>query len=94
MTKYRRKPLEIHAIQWKGDNLDEVRDFLGDENLTPNSKNQLEIHDWTDYPFDGVNVGEYIAKQWEDAIHPEDWQYIYTYDKETFEDLFEVAKDD
>lgn len=28
--KYRKKPVTIEAIQWDGDNLDEVREFVGD----------------------------------------------------------------
>jgi hypothetical protein len=27
MAKYRKKPVVIEAVQWKGDNLDEVRDI-------------------------------------------------------------------
>ena len=31
--KYRKKPVEIEAIQWTGVNLDEVKKFLGDDFL-------------------------------------------------------------
>lgn len=33
IKKYRKKPIEIQAIQWTGGNLDEVRDFIGDSFL-------------------------------------------------------------
>jgi hypothetical protein len=88
MTKYRRKPVEFYAIQWKGDNLEEVRCFMGDETLEPNSKNQIPIQDWTDTD-SNVEIGEYIIKEWEDAIHPDDWQYFITYSQEYFEECFE-----
>jgi hypothetical protein len=29
MGKYRKKPVVIEAVQWTGENLDEVKDFLG-----------------------------------------------------------------
>lgn len=29
MPKYRKKPVEIEAIQWTGDNLDEIKKFMG-----------------------------------------------------------------
>ena len=32
MTKYRKKPLEVEAIQWKGDNINEVQAFM--KNMT------------------------------------------------------------
>ena len=30
MAKYRKKPVEIEAIQWNGMNIDEVKQFAGD----------------------------------------------------------------
>lgn len=33
MAKYRKKPVVIEAVQWTGDNLDEVRKFLGGDFL-------------------------------------------------------------
>jgi hypothetical protein len=29
MPRFRKKPVEIEAVQWTGDNVDEVREFLG-----------------------------------------------------------------
>lgn len=31
MPKYKKKPVTVEAIQFHGDNLDEVRDFVGDK---------------------------------------------------------------
>ena len=33
MAKYRTKPCEIEAVQWKGDNLDEIIQFTDKKNL-------------------------------------------------------------
>ena len=30
MAKYRKKPVEIEAIQWNGINLSEIKEFVGD----------------------------------------------------------------
>lgn len=29
MPRFRKKPIEIEAVQWTGENVDEVREFLG-----------------------------------------------------------------
>lgn len=54
MRKYRKKPVEIVALQWKGDNHAEMYKFLGLENITEgpvatptffwNESNGLWIH--------------------------------------------------
>ena len=31
MPKYRKKPLEVEAIQWTGDNLSDIVEFAGDK---------------------------------------------------------------
>jgi hypothetical protein len=31
MARYRKKPVEIDAVQWDGDNQREIADFLGDD---------------------------------------------------------------
>lgn len=31
MDKYRKKPVEIEAIQWTGVNLEEIKDFVGND---------------------------------------------------------------
>lgn len=29
MAKYRKKPVEIEAVQWTGSNVDEIKEFVG-----------------------------------------------------------------
>ena len=36
MSKFRKKPVVIDAIQWKGDNIDEVLPFFGNLSKLPN----------------------------------------------------------
>lgn len=33
MAKYMRKPQVVEAIQWNGDNIDVIKDFVGKENV-------------------------------------------------------------
>ena len=58
IRRYRKKPVEVEALEWTGANLDALRAFAGDENLTcPGSRysdlsvwNEQE-HDWIKVPF-------------------------------------------
>lgn len=38
VKKYTKKPVEIKAIQWTGDNIEEIYEFVGISNLSFNSK--------------------------------------------------------
>ena len=42
MDKYTQKPMEIYAVQWRGDNLDKIREYLDHYNM-PSA--DVEIHD-------------------------------------------------
>ena len=54
MAKFRKKPVMIEAIQWKGDNLEEIKDFMGyyeyaKKNLiihTLEGKMIAQVNDW------------------------------------------------
>lgn len=40
---YRKKPVTVHAIQWTGDNYDEVKEFVGDSMETFHFKDTIGI---------------------------------------------------
>ena len=54
MAKFRKKPVMIEAIQWRGDNLEEIKDFMGyyeyaKKNLiihTLEGKMMAQVNDW------------------------------------------------
>lgn len=73
MAKYRKKPVEIEAIQWNGDNYSEIREFCG-------THPQGHGHGW--YSVDNKNyvgtlegemeasVGDYIIKGVQGEFYP------------------------
>lgn len=44
MPQYRKKPVVIDAIQWTGDNIEEVAKFLGNRNFSWDKLHGLQIH--------------------------------------------------
>lgn len=42
--KYRKKPVVIEAVQWTGDNIDEIAKFLGHRNFSHDERDGLRIH--------------------------------------------------
>ena len=55
MTKYRKKPVVIDAMQWTGDNKDEVLEFIGGDHwwdqdgpilVTLEGEMRAEVGDW------------------------------------------------
>lgn len=75
IKKYRKRPVEIEAIQWTGENIKEVMDFLQWRNAEHDDKNGLVIitlegrmhASITDYIIKGI-AGEYYACK-EDIFH-------------------------
>lgn len=43
VMKWRKKPVVIETVQFDGDNIDEVREFVGDENLVSISEGVYSI---------------------------------------------------
>lgn len=41
MGTYRKKPVEIQAIQWTGENIDEIRNFIGE--MDRDEQNRVSI---------------------------------------------------
>jgi len=67
MARYRKKPVVVDAIQWRGDNLDEVREFLGFNPITgPTGALML-------YTLEGVitaSPNDWIIKGVQDEFYP------------------------
>lgn len=80
--KYRKKPLEVEALQWNGKNINEVRafagssvtgDFFGDNSslriVNENRKKDEEYISFDRFTFVKVNVGDYIVKDIDGKYH-------------------------
>lgn len=66
--KYRKKPVEIEAIQWKGDNFIEIDNFITCEHYTYPSVGIVKI-----YTLEGImvaTVGDYIIKGVQGEFYP------------------------
>lgn len=73
--KYRKKPVVVDAIQWNGENIEEVKNFVGDALsfftwFNNRSKKEIEL---TISTLEGkleVTVGDYIIKGVEGEFYP------------------------
>lgn len=76
MTFFRKKPVVIEAVQWTGDNPDEVREFLGSSGWEPqldlrstySESNRLEI-----FTLEGVmqaSPGDWIIRGVRGEFYP------------------------
>ena len=78
--KFKKKPVIIEAIQWNGENIDEIIRFVKARNLNYDRKNGLEIH-----TLEGnhkANIGDYIIKGIKDEFYPcKPDIFSLTYDK-------------
>lgn len=71
MKKYRKKPIDVDAIQWTGENIDEMCLFLGSNNLTIErspTKNHLSF--WTSQGMALAKKGDYIIKEIDGEFYP------------------------
>lgn len=79
--KYRKKPIVIEAIQWNGNNLEEVMEFIGSkftyEEKTSYITNEFTYHCNTNYlainTLEGrmkVSKGDYIIKGVKGEFYP------------------------
>ena len=65
--KYRKKPVEIEAIQWTGDNLVEISQFMTHGRYDAATKTiQIETLEGTM----AANIGDYIIKGVKDEFYP------------------------
>ena len=68
MTKYRKKPIIIEAVQWTGDNLEELRDFVPEEFRYNKVSEPMGIR-----TLEGVmtvSVGDWIIKGIQGEFYP------------------------
>lgn len=67
IKKYRKKPVEVEAVQWTGFNIKEIANFT-EGNMAINEDNQLCI-----FTLEGVHlasVGDYIVKGIKGEFYP------------------------
>ncbi|MBR6289463.1 MAG: hypothetical protein IKR19_09010 [Acholeplasmatales bacterium] len=86
--KYRIKPIEVEAIQWTGNNLDDCKQLTGDKaiyNIIDAEHGQVKILLHT--PEGDYNVWKY------DYIVKLSNGDFYTYDPKTFEEKFEIVEE-
>ena len=68
MTKYRKKPVVIEAVEWTGDNINEVMDFL----MWRNAEHD-ELHGLTIHTLEGNHracIGDMIIKGVQGEFYP------------------------
>ena len=74
--KYRKKPVEIEAIKWNGENTDEVIEFCGEDNVgfcsfdKPDGNVHLLCQIATLEGAMTVNIGDYIIKGVKGEFYP------------------------
>lgn len=65
MARYRKRPVEIEAIKWTGNNFNEIKEFAG-ENVKMLSTNELAVITLEDGMFEKpihiASIGDYIIK--------------------------------
>ena len=85
---YRKKPVVIEAIQWTGDNSEQIINFLGDALRGPMRNGAIEI-----YTLEGiisVSVGSYVIKGVRGEFYPcrgDIFEETYEAVRETYEDV-------
>ena len=68
MAKYRKKPIEIEAIQWNGSNYEEIKEFVDDRELWRPKSHILIIK-----TLEGnhrADIGDYIIRGVEGEFYP------------------------
>lgn len=79
MAQFRKKPVVIEAVQWTGDNVKEVMDFMNWRNASHDSALGLRIH--TLEGTHAANEGDWIIKGVKGEFYPcRDDIFRMTYD--------------
>lgn len=92
MAKYRRKPVEVEAIQWNGLNLSEVKEFVGDRIVCDIVDNAWKVGKGRPAVFMKLKTLEGDMKVYErDYIVKEANGEFYPYRPATFEKLYESS---
>ena len=73
MTKYRKHPLIIEAVQWTGDNTPEVQEFLGDRFMGQSYPHHYLVFRSIEGAFKAshrVSPGDYIVRGIDGEFYP------------------------
>lgn len=68
MAKYTKKPVEIEAIQWNGNNIDEIMSFVKGRNINYDKREGLIIH--TLEGNHNATIGDFIIKGIKGEFYP------------------------
>ena len=73
--KFKKKPIVIDAVQWTGDNVSEILDFVGhrDIRMTNHTKNDIEVCDLYINTLEGpihASEGDWIIKGTSGEFYP------------------------
>jgi hypothetical protein len=60
--KYRKKPIVIEAVQWRGDNADECHDFAGASFSRPSGAFEARVYAEKEDTWVNCPVGHYVIK--------------------------------
>ena len=87
--KFKKKPIVIDAIQWTGDNVAEILDFVGhsDIRITKHTKNEVEVCELYINTLEGTmhaSEEDWIIK----GVHGE----LYPCKPDIFEETYEPAE--
>ena len=92
MAKYRRKPIEVKAIQWTGLNLSEIKEFVGDRLICDIVDTAWKVGKGRPAVFMKLKTLEGDVKVYErDYIVKEANGEFCLYSPATFEKLYESA---
>jgi len=82
--KYRKKPVEIEAVQWNGENVQEIRNFLKD-NYSFSRENSNEPYELIIHTLEGnmtASPGDFIIKGVQGEFYPcKPDIFLQTYEK-------------
>lgn len=89
-TRYRKKPIEVDAIQWTGDNAEELAEFTGGQfhaagngRIIDDPRFNARVFDELHDTWVGVKTGQWVIKGVKGEFYPIDEQVL----AETYEQV-------
>lgn len=72
MPKFRTKPVEIQAIQWRGDNREDIEAFGASLRVVGGTwkSHTLQVYDFLQDTWVGVNQGDFIIRGTKGEFYP------------------------